>query len=179
MQININKKLINFGSLQIIYTQEAYNKPLFATYFKTSLFSIYLTAFIFWRPWQRLCVRGWRIRDNGERQRVSGNSYHTSTHTPPTHHTPHTHTHHPHSFFLPMLPVLILSMKTMLNPPLIIQSTSLAQLPGKSVPTREMTPTHTLTQLPGKSVPTRVMTPTLQAALKPHTMNHQPSPPIP
>ncbi len=155
MQININKKLINFGSLQIIYTQEAYNKPLFATYFKTSLFSIYLTAFIFWRPWQRLCVRGWRIRDNGERQRVSGNSYHTSTHTPPT----HTHTHHPHSFFLPMLPVLILSTKTMLNPPLIIQSTSLAQLPGKSVPTR-------------------VMTPTLQAALKPHTMNHQ-TPPIP
>ena len=149
-------------SLQIIYTQEAYNKPLFATYFKTSLFSIYLTAFIFWRPWQRLCVRGWRIRDNGERQRVSGNSYHTSTHTPPTHHThhTHTHTHHPHSFFLPMLPVLILSMKTMLNPPLIIKSTSLTQLPGKSVPTREMTPT-------------------LQAALKPHTMNHQPSPPIP
>ncbi|XP_064389077.1 solute carrier family 35 member F5-like isoform X2 [Halichondria panicea] len=55
---------------RIIYTQEAYNKPLFATYFKTSLFSIYLTAFIFWRPWQRLCVRGWRIRDNGERQRL-------------------------------------------------------------------------------------------------------------
>ena len=43
---------------QYLFTQESYPKPLFTTYFKTSLFSIYLVAFVFWRPWHRLCLRG-------------------------------------------------------------------------------------------------------------------------
>ena len=42
-------------SKQFLFTTESYDKPLFTTYFKTSLFSIYLVAFIFWRPWQRQC----------------------------------------------------------------------------------------------------------------------------
>lgn len=41
--------------MQYLFTIGSYEKPFFTTYFKTSLFSIYLSAFIFWRPWQRLC----------------------------------------------------------------------------------------------------------------------------
>lgn len=43
--------------LQYLFTMESYEKPFFTTYFKTSLFSIYLVAFLFWRPWQRQCGR--------------------------------------------------------------------------------------------------------------------------
>ena len=42
--------------LQYLFTGD-YNKPLFTVYFKTTLFSIYLVAFVFWRPWQRLCCK--------------------------------------------------------------------------------------------------------------------------
>ena len=42
---------------QFLFTKESYDKPLFTTYFKTSLFSIYLVAFLFWRPWQRQCCK--------------------------------------------------------------------------------------------------------------------------
>ena len=42
---------------QFLFTEESYEKPFFTTYFKTSLFSIYLVAFLFWRPWQRQCGR--------------------------------------------------------------------------------------------------------------------------
>ena len=42
---------------QYLFTMESYEKPFFTTYFKTSLFSIYLVAFLFWRPWQRQCGR--------------------------------------------------------------------------------------------------------------------------
>ena len=45
---------------QHLFHDEHYNKPLFWTYFKTTLFSIYLSAFLFWRPWQRLCWEGCR-----------------------------------------------------------------------------------------------------------------------
>lgn len=41
--------------IQYIFQNGTYPKPLFTTYFETSLFSIYLVAFIFWRPWQRAC----------------------------------------------------------------------------------------------------------------------------
>lgn len=37
---------------------EKFPKPMFTTYFKTILFSIYLVAFLFWRPWQRACCNG-------------------------------------------------------------------------------------------------------------------------
>ena len=29
-----------------------YDKPFFSTYFKTSLFMVYLTGFVFYRPWR-------------------------------------------------------------------------------------------------------------------------------
>ena len=56
------------------YTQQIYNgdytekfpKPMFTTYFKTILFSIYLVAFLFWRPWQRACCNNYeydRVED--------------------------------------------------------------------------------------------------------------------
>ena len=32
---------------------------MFTVYFKTSLFTIYLVAFLFWRPWQRQCCPKW------------------------------------------------------------------------------------------------------------------------
>ncbi|XP_065887638.1 solute carrier family 35 member F5-like [Dysidea avara] len=34
---------------------DSYPKPMFTTYFKTVLFTIYLVAFIFWKPWQQAC----------------------------------------------------------------------------------------------------------------------------
>ncbi|KAL5489056.1 hypothetical protein EMCRGX_G018103 [Ephydatia muelleri] len=43
------------GLSEYIFQNGTYPKPLFTTYFETSLFSIYLVAFIFWRPWQRAC----------------------------------------------------------------------------------------------------------------------------
>ena len=46
-----------YYQLQYLFTMESYEKPFFTTYFKTSLFSIYLVAFLFWRPWQRQCGR--------------------------------------------------------------------------------------------------------------------------
>ena len=48
--------------MQYLFTQASFDKPFFTTYFKTSLFTIYLSAFIFWRPWQRLCWCEWRKR---------------------------------------------------------------------------------------------------------------------
>ena len=30
-----------------------YDKPFFSTYFKTSLFMVYLTGFVFYRPWRQ------------------------------------------------------------------------------------------------------------------------------
>jgi len=53
---------------QYIYTEGHYNKPFFTTYFKTSLLSIYLIAFVFWRPWQRLCC----CRCGGVDRRIKG-----------------------------------------------------------------------------------------------------------
>lgn len=42
--------------MQYLFHKESYDKPLFTVYFKTSLFTIYLLPFFFWRPWQRLCT---------------------------------------------------------------------------------------------------------------------------
>eukprot|EP00095_Tigriopus_kingsejongensis_P001336 snap_masked-scaffold1057_size73593-processed-gene-0.8 protein:Tk01336 transcript:snap_masked-scaffold1057_size73593-processed-gene-0.8-mRNA-1 annotation:"solute carrier family 35 member f5-like" len=36
-----------------------YDKPFFSTYFKTSLFMVYLTGFLFHRPWREQCLREW------------------------------------------------------------------------------------------------------------------------
>jgi solute carrier family 35 protein F5 len=38
-----------------LFKEDAYPKPLFSVYFKTSLFVICLFPFTFWRPWHRLC----------------------------------------------------------------------------------------------------------------------------
>lgn len=54
---------------QHLFHDEHYDKPLFWTYFKTTLFSLYLSAFLFWRPWQRLCWEGCR---KGRRERRGG-----------------------------------------------------------------------------------------------------------
>ena len=59
-------------NVQHLFHDGGYNKPLFWTYFKTTLFSIYLSAFLFWRPWQRMC--GWR-RGEG---RITGRRRHTA-----------------------------------------------------------------------------------------------------
>jgi len=61
--------------LQFLFTQEAYEKPLFTVYFKTALFTIYLVAFVFWRPWQRLCKCGRGQRS--ERSRNVGPGSHS------------------------------------------------------------------------------------------------------
>ena len=57
--IIINRTVLSVTA-QYLFKEESYEKPLFTTYFKTVLFSIYLVAFAFWRPWQRQCV--WRRR---------------------------------------------------------------------------------------------------------------------
>ena len=41
--------------MQKLFKDDSYPKPLFSVYFKTSLFTICLLPFIFWRPWHRLC----------------------------------------------------------------------------------------------------------------------------
>ena len=50
---------------QHLFHDEHYDKPLFWTYFKTTLFSLYLSGFLFWRPWQRLCLEGCKRRESG------------------------------------------------------------------------------------------------------------------
>ena len=55
---------MSFISVQFLFRQEDYPKPLFTVYFKTSLFTIYLVAFLFWRPWQRMCCPKWCRRKN-------------------------------------------------------------------------------------------------------------------
>ena len=61
----MNGSIFFYFFFQYLFTQGSYDKPFFATYFKTSLFTIYLSAFIFWRPWQRLCVCGQRKSKKG------------------------------------------------------------------------------------------------------------------
>lgn len=40
---------------QYIYKNEKFDKPFFTTYFKTSLFSLYLLGLCFWPPWRDQC----------------------------------------------------------------------------------------------------------------------------
>lgn len=40
-----------------IFKEIDYNKPFFSTYFKSSLLVIYLSGFLFYRPWGRRCIR--------------------------------------------------------------------------------------------------------------------------
>ena len=37
---------------EYIFHDLEYDKPFFSTYFKTSLFMVYLTGFVFYRPWR-------------------------------------------------------------------------------------------------------------------------------
>lgn len=38
-----------------IFNNTGFDKPFFSTYLKTSMFSLYLLGFIFWRPWRHQC----------------------------------------------------------------------------------------------------------------------------
>lgn len=58
--------------MQYLFTQADFDKPFFTTYFKTSLFIIYLSAFIFWRPWQRLCWCEWRRKRKQQNEETFG-----------------------------------------------------------------------------------------------------------
>ncbi|XP_014673949.1 PREDICTED: solute carrier family 35 member F5-like [Priapulus caudatus] len=40
---------------QYIFKEQGFSKPYFTTYFKTSLFMLYLTGFVFWMPWRQQC----------------------------------------------------------------------------------------------------------------------------
>lgn len=42
---------------QYIYKNEKFDKPFFTTYFKTSLFSLYLLGLFFWPPWKDQCTK--------------------------------------------------------------------------------------------------------------------------
>lgn len=42
---------------EYIYNNEKYNKPFFTTYFKTSMFTIYLLGLCFWPPWRDQCSK--------------------------------------------------------------------------------------------------------------------------
>ena len=56
--------------MQYLYTEGSYDKPFVTLYFQSSLFAIYLSGFIFWRPWQRLCCcYVWRRRRRRSRSR--------------------------------------------------------------------------------------------------------------
>ena len=63
---------------QYIFRDLSYDKPYFSTYFKTSLFSVYLLGFALHRPWREQCAQ-WSVNDaarltgggSGRYQRVS------------------------------------------------------------------------------------------------------------
>ena len=74
---------------QYLYEGQSYVQPLFTTYFKTSLFSIYLVAFIFWRPWQRQCGCNWKCRRKNHHHH-----HHHNHHNHHDHHDHHNHHHH-------------------------------------------------------------------------------------
>lgn len=40
-----------------IYKQAHYDKPFFTTYAKTAMFMVYLSGFLFWKPWRQQCRR--------------------------------------------------------------------------------------------------------------------------
>lgn len=40
---------------KFIYINEAYKKPFFSTYVKTSMFTLYLFGLLFWPPWREQC----------------------------------------------------------------------------------------------------------------------------
>ncbi|XP_045135672.1 solute carrier family 35 member F5-like [Portunus trituberculatus] len=40
---------------EYIFNNTGFDKPFFSTYLKTSMFSLYLLGFIFWRPWRHQC----------------------------------------------------------------------------------------------------------------------------
>ncbi|XP_018013997.1 solute carrier family 35 member F5 [Hyalella azteca] len=42
---------------EYVFKDTGFNKPFFSTYFKTSLFSIYLLGFLFWPPWRKQCCQ--------------------------------------------------------------------------------------------------------------------------
>ena len=43
---------------EYIFNDLHYEKPFFTTYFKTTLFSIYLMGFAVYRPWRNQCLNG-------------------------------------------------------------------------------------------------------------------------
>lgn len=51
----IKYNLLSF--LQHIYRDGQFEKPFFTTYFKTSMFSLYLLGLCFWPPWRDTCNR--------------------------------------------------------------------------------------------------------------------------
>lgn len=38
-----------------LFKDEDYHKPFFSTYAKTAMFMLYLTGFLFWKPWRQQC----------------------------------------------------------------------------------------------------------------------------
>lgn len=46
-----------FLSLQFLYENENYDKPFFCTYFKTSMFTLYLLVLGLIAPWKEACAK--------------------------------------------------------------------------------------------------------------------------
>ncbi|XP_013416447.1 solute carrier family 35 member F5 [Lingula anatina] len=42
---------------EYLFRNEHYRKPFFSTYVKNSMFMLYLSGFIFWKPWRQQCRR--------------------------------------------------------------------------------------------------------------------------
>ena len=60
----------------ILFHDLDYDKPFFSTYFKTSLFMVYLFGFLTYRPWQEQCAQ-WSVNDAAglrRYQRISSNA---------------------------------------------------------------------------------------------------------
>lgn len=43
--------------LQFLFKDVDFDKPYMSTYVKISLFTIYLSGFLFYAPWRRQCIR--------------------------------------------------------------------------------------------------------------------------
>ncbi|KAK7075174.1 hypothetical protein SK128_015223, partial [Halocaridina rubra] len=49
---------------EYIFNESGFDKPFFSTYFKTSMFALYLLGFIFWSPWRHQCTHNHHHQDD-------------------------------------------------------------------------------------------------------------------
>lgn len=49
-----------------LFKDENFHKPFFSTYAKTTMFMLYLTGFLFWKPWRQQCKKSHILQNDGQ-----------------------------------------------------------------------------------------------------------------